>query len=212
MRQQKSKPSLHSLFPTRVYQAPCLSVKSRLFSTLLDEAQTLLENDRAGHKWSVEAYNNGYTSYGSLDQLHQMSEAFKGLQVKIDRHVKNYLSTLGLQVSPQDLYMSRLWLNVMPANCYHAWHTHPLSVISGTFYLQLPKVKAPIRFEDPRMGLFMNRPPLKSSKAFEGEQNFYTLQPNAGDVLLFESWLRHEVPMHQDLEPRVSVSFNYDWK
>jgi uncharacterized protein (TIGR02466 family) len=32
-----------------------------------------------------------------------------------------------------------------------------------------------------------------------------------GDVLLWESWLRHEVPMNMSEEERISVSFNYGW-
>jgi uncharacterized protein (TIGR02466 family) len=36
--------------------------------------------------------------------------------------------------------------------------------------------------------------------------------PEEGDVLLWESWLRHEVPMNMDEDDRVSVSFNYRWE
>jgi uncharacterized protein (TIGR02466 family) len=32
----------------------------------------------------------------------------------------------------------------------------------------------------------------------------------AGAVVLFESWLRHEVPANPGAE-RISVSFNYGW-
>jgi uncharacterized protein (TIGR02466 family) len=30
-------------------------------------------------------------------------------------------------------------------------------------------------------------------------------------VVLFESWLRHEVAANQAEEDRVSISFNYHW-
>jgi len=30
-------------------------------------------------------------------------------------------------------------------------------------------------------------------------------------VLMWESWLRHEVPMNMSGEERISVSFNYEW-
>ena len=33
----------------------------------------------------------------------------------------------------------------------------------------------------------------------------------AGRVVLFESWLRHEVPPNQSSSERVSISFNYSW-
>jgi len=32
-------------------------------------------------------------------------------------------------------------------------------------------------------------------------------KPVVGDVLLWESWLRHEVPMNMSEEDRISVSF-----
>ena len=37
------------------------------------------------------------------------------------------------------------------------------------------------------------------------------LPTEPGDVLLWESWLRHEVPMNQAEDDRISVSFNYRW-
>jgi uncharacterized protein (TIGR02466 family) len=37
------------------------------------------------------------------------------------------------------------------------------------------------------------------------------VKPQVGDVLLWESWLRHEVPMNMSEEDRISVSFNYAW-
>jgi uncharacterized protein (TIGR02466 family) len=33
----------------------------------------------------------------------------------------------------------------------------------------------------------------------------------AGNVILFESWLRHEVSANPVAEDRVSISFNYNW-
>ena len=37
------------------------------------------------------------------------------------------------------------------------------------------------------------------------------VEADVGDVLLWESWLRHEVPMNMSEEDRISVSFNYGW-
>ena len=38
------------------------------------------------------------------------------------------------------------------------------------------------------------------------------LKPDVGDVLIWESWLRHEVPMNMAEDERISVSFNYKWE
>jgi uncharacterized protein (TIGR02466 family) len=32
-----------------------------------------------------------------------------------------------------------------------------------------------------------------------------------GQLVMFESWLKHEVPANRGSEERISVSFNYDW-
>ena len=32
-----------------------------------------------------------------------------------------------------------------------------------------------------------------------------------GHILLFESWLRHEVPTTTTQSERISISFNYSW-
>jgi len=37
------------------------------------------------------------------------------------------------------------------------------------------------------------------------------LSARAGQVVLFESWLRHEVSLNAVAAERVSVSFNYSW-
>jgi uncharacterized protein (TIGR02466 family) len=203
------KHSIHNQFTTSIYQSPALKPHSPLFLDLLSDAEKIFQGDYEGFLWSKKAYKNGYTSYGSLDQLHYMTASFKALAKILDTHLARYIKDLKFQANPKDFYLSRLWLNVMPKNCYHAWHIHPLSVISGTFYLQLPQSKAPIRFEDPRLGFFMNRPTVKAKKT--EDPHFFVLNPHQGDVVLFESWLKHEVPMHGDSEPRISISFNYDW-
>ncbi len=200
-----------TLFSTQIFKTKCLSKRSKLFTELADATERLYAGDIEGAKWSSEHYKNGYTSYGSYDQIHLMTEPFLLLKNKIDQHVKNYIKMLGLDISLDNLFMSRFWVNVMPKGSYHAWHTHPLSVISGTFYLQLPKGASPIRFEDPRFMFFMTRPSLLNKTPKE-QQNFYSLNPQEGDLVLFESWIKHEVPMATQTDPRISLSFNYDLK
>ena len=200
---------LHALFATHIYQKETLKPQTPLFKQLTSSSQDILDQDQKGHQWSQKAYKNGYTSYGSWDQLHLVAPPFAELKKKLDLHVARYLRDLNFDIQPNQIAMSRLWLNVMPAYCYHAWHIHPHSVISGTFYLQLPPGGAPIRFEDPRLGFFMNRPLVKNRKQ---DTHFFALNPQVGQVVLFESWLKHEVPMHLETnDVRVSLSFNYDW-
>jgi uncharacterized protein (TIGR02466 family) len=38
-----------------------------------------------------------------------------------------------------------------------------------------------------------------------------TVPAEAGKLVLFESWLRHEVAPNPKRAERVSISFNYNW-
>jgi uncharacterized protein (TIGR02466 family) len=79
--------------------------------------------------------------------------------------------------------------------------------MSGALYVEVPKSSGAIRFEDPRLPLMMAAPPRRND-APEDLQPFITVQPRPGLLLLWESWLRHEVLRGSGRGERLSVSFN----
>ena len=83
-------------------------------------------------------------------------------------------------------------------------------MISGTTYVTMPKGTSAIKFEDPRLAMMMAAPGRKKN-AKSDLCNFVYIEPSVGEVLLWESWLRHEVPMNMSDEERISISFNYSW-
>jgi len=192
---------MKTFFSTQILQKK-LGLRPSLVNELLNTALKLPEVDDVGVRWCKKNYRNGYTSYGSLNTLHQQFSVFDLLKTRLDVAVKKYAYDLGLKFDTGCLQLSALWVNVMPKDCYHAFHAHPLSVISGTFYLQTSHSASPLRIEDPRAPLFMASP----ARSIQMD-----LRPKVGEVILFESWLKHEVPPHTSAKPRVSVSFNYDW-
>lgn len=193
-------------FTTEIYRS---TVKFDL-KDLKKEIFQIHNADQNGQKWSSLNYPCGYTSYGSMDQLHRMSSTFEDLQKKLDLHVNKYLKTLGYETRKKGLKLNSMWVNIMGSGAQHTAHIHPHSVISGTFYVDVPPGASAIRFEDPRLGLFMNSPLVKAN-APASRQRFVSLNPKAGEVVLFESWLKHEVPRHTGRRERISISFNYDW-
>ena len=56
--------------------------------------------------------------------------------------------------------------------------------------------------------MMMAAPPRRQRARLENK-SFVNVQPKPGTVLLWESWLRHDVPMNLAETERVSVSFNY---
>ena len=72
----------------------------------------------------------------------------------------------------------------------------------------MPPGSGAIRFEDPRLPLMMAAPPRRPD-APEELQPFVTVSPAPGLLLLWESWLRHEVLAGTAKGERLSVSFNF---
>lgn len=197
-------------FATPIYQKKLKSSVATLNQNLLDECEHVRDIDKAGHKWSEKNYFGGFTSYSSWNNMHQRLSTFADLEKLIDQHVKRFANELQWDLMGRKLRMSNCWVNIMPRGTHHSLHLHPLSVISGTYYVQTPKNTSSIKFEDPRLGLFMGAPPRRANCA-RSNKPFVEFKPRAGDLILFESWLRHEVPANPSPQARVSVSFNYEW-
>ncbi len=201
----------HFLFPSLVYAAPLQQGNARAFNRqLLKECLRLRKDDAAGRLWSVENYPQGYTSYGSVHRLHQVSPTFDALRVKLQRHIDAFVRAAGWDLRGRELSMTDCWINIMPRHAVHGLHLHPHATISGTYYVQIPAGSPGLKFEDPRLDRFMAAPPRKS-RAPRGTRPWVTFPVCAGRLLLFESWLRHEVAPNPATAERISVSFNYNW-
>lgn len=202
------------LFTTPVYQAS-LAEEPRFeaFNTELEEACLMLaEEDRAGRAWSKAQGYGGYTSYASLDDLPSRATVFGDLKKKLDRHAAAFSEALAFDLGPRGrLKLDSLWVNVLRSGAVHSGHIHPHSVLSGTVYVAVPPGAAGLRLEDPRLAMMMAAPPRRAD-APEDLRGFVTLTPEAGAVLMWESWLRHEVPTNAARTPRISLSFNYGWR
>lgn len=202
------KSPLLSYFPTLIYEAPLIK-NSKSLNSLVKEVKLdslrIFEHDNDGHEWSESHYANGYTSYSSISNLHEVNSTFVDLKENIDKHVKKYIKGLGFDPSYSPEMVS-CWLNIMPPGGTHSLHLHPLAVISGTFYVDVPKGSGVIKFEDPRLSKMMAAPPRKDAHSSAA---FARIEPQKGHLVLFESWLRHEVEVNRGKGERISVSFNY---
>ena len=200
-----------ALFPTFVYQARLPATGWRPFNQrLLHECLQTREDDLAGQAWSRTRYPGGYTSYGSLGRMHTLSPTFAALERKLRRHVQSFARTLEFDLEGRKLAMTDCWINIMPRLVVHGLHLHPLSTISGTYYVRTPRGAPGIKFEDPRLDRYMAAPPRRSDCRPE-QRPWVTVPASAGKLVLFESWLRHEVPPNPVAAERVSISFNYGW-
>ena len=190
---------------TRLYEAELGD--SGLLGELGHSIRTLARDDQAGRRWSRDCGYKGYTSYASLDDLPRRDPAFADVARLAKPHVAAFAEQCAFKLD-RKLRLDSLWVNLLPASGAHRAHIHPHSVVSGTLYVEVPKGSGAICFEDPRLPLMMAAP-SRADGAPEDLRTLVTVEPRAGLLLLWESWLRHEVLAGRGKGERLSISFNF---
>lgn len=198
---------ISTLFVTRLYRAE-LGGAPALNEELARACRAIAADDEAGKRWSKEHGYRGYTSYASLDDLPRRDPSFAALKRELDRHAGACAKALHLDLGRRKLRLDSIWINVLAPGGAHSGHIHPHSVLSGTYYVETPAGASALKLEDPRLPLMMAAP-ARTQDAPEAERTFVYVAPKAGDVIIWESFLRHEVPANAARKPRISVSFNY---
>ncbi|GAA4027443.1 TIGR02466 family protein [Sphingomonas rosea] len=192
---------MRQLFATPLYEAG-LDLD---LAELAHSIRSLAEDDGAGRRWAKAHGYKGYTSYASLADLPRRDPVFADLAKALTRHAATFAKALAWDVRPK---LDSLWVNLLKPGGHHSAHIHPHSILSGTLYVEVPEGGGAIRFEDPRLPMMMAAP-IRQPDAPEALRPFVTVDPKPGQLLLWESWLRHEVLPGTAKAERVSVSFNF---
>jgi uncharacterized protein (TIGR02466 family) len=187
-----------ALFATQLYEANIGD--AAMLSELAHSIRSLASDDEAGRRWSAEHRYAGYTSYASLDDLPRRDPAFADLAKLLTRRAAAFATDCAFELARKPR-LDSLWVNVLKSGGNHSGHIHPHSIISGTFYVEVPPGAGAIRFEDPRLPLMMAAPARP--------ETFLTVEPRPGMLLMWESWLRHEVLPGTGKAERLSISFNF---
>jgi uncharacterized protein (TIGR02466 family) len=194
-----------SLFVTNLYEAQLGD--EALLAELARSIRSLAADDQAGRGWSRRHRYAGYTSYASLNDLPKRDPVFADLAKLLTRHAAKFAEECVFDLARKPK-LDSLWVNLLKSGGHHSGHIHPHSIISGTLYVEVPPGSGAIRFEDPRLPLMMSAPP-RATDAPEELQSFVTVRPRPGLLLLWESWLRHEVLPGTGRGERLSISFNF---
>ena len=194
---------MRNLFATPLYET--VLDEPELLDDLAHSIHSLAADDRAGIGWSRTHGYKGYTSYASLDDLPRRDPAFADLKRLLTRHASTFAKDLAWDCKPK---LDSLWVNLLKAGGHHSAHIHPHSILSGTLYIEVPPGSGAIRFEDPRLAMMMAAP-TRRDDAPEALRPFVAIDPQPGLLLLWESFLRHEVLPGTAKTERLSISFNF---
>jgi uncharacterized protein (TIGR02466 family) len=198
--------TIRHLFATPFYQSDLAD--PGLLADLVHSCRVLSKDDAAGRRWSRDNHYPGYTSYASLDDLPRRDPSFAALGRKLVKHAAQFAAAAHMDLGGSKPRLDSIWVNILKPGGGHSGHIHPHSIISGTLYLEVPEGGAPLRLEDPRLPLMMAAP-TRHEDAPEEARPFVLMQPQAGSIFLWESWLRHEVVAGHGKGERLSISFNF---
>ena len=155
----------------------------------------------------------------------------KRLEKNLIKTDKNYLSNLGgdqFQVNCKDnsfnkiieeyandycqlldcqkVKLSAMWLNINRKGNSNTGHDHPESVLSGAFYIKVPKDSGDLVFTNDFLLRFF---PLKVNNYNPNNSQVWKVIPEESMLYLFPAWLKHEVTPNNSNKDRVSIGFNF---
>jgi len=194
-----SEAKIYSLFPTPLYV------------TKYDGDTTNL----------VEFFNNCEMSitnpeYGSYSKNTYIldEEICKNLHDFILLHVNKFAKDV-LKYNYDEVNFSQSWISHKNPGEYHVSHTHPNSIISGVFYFDFQSGDPTIVFSDFSTFGKTNNLNLRFQDDFQNNpysQNELNFIPEKNTLVIFPSYLAHEVPLNQTNKIRKSLSFNIMFK
>lgn len=140
-----------------------------------------------------------------------MSRTEPGLS-ELARFIRKAINTATKTIAPnfrlEDYRLvSEGWININPQHGYNKPHSHGGFMWSGCYYVTVPEVS-----NGPSGSIEFLSPVLVPHGYSELKADCYkdriTMRPNAGDILLFPSYLTHWVFPNEAQADRITIAFN----
>ena len=183
------------LFPTLVWK---LQIKAAVCAEMNQRLLALIETLHA----DADQHDSGL-SWQSARNLHEQ-ESLGELVRCIETAAQTVVRFL--RISHDAFELTGCWANVLPKGAAHKTHSHPNNFLSGVYYLRTPDGADTINFHDPRNQTGIIRPPVTELTAENTDQ--VVVKVGSGTLLLFPSYLQHDVHSNNSDSERISISFN----
>lgn len=146
-------------------------------------------------------YINGYTSYRHYNNILSSFDLLNDLGDNILDSCSKISKDIGITA---DLEIKNSWFNINRKNSLHEMHTHLPNMWSGIYYVDAEENDAPLVFKD--MNKLNNWPWTNVTSTNYAPQ--VLIKPMTGNILIFPSFLLHEVKQQTSSHERISISFN----
>lgn len=183
-----NKFEIFQLFPTPIYRTFLDRDLSNKEKKILLNTNNILKNN-VGNKTSNDTYI-------------LKNKNLKNLNKFLDYHVRTYFLDV-LKTKKVKPYITQSWLNNTTLSEYHHEHSHPNSIISGVFYVNVDDTDQ-ISFIKKEHSSFMFE--VDSYNAINSYSWDFEVKNN--DLLLFPSSTFHKVKIKNNSNSRISLAFN----
>jgi uncharacterized protein (TIGR02466 family) len=182
------------LFPTRFWQAPLAMLTPHLEGWRKASLAMRAARPEPAGRTNRQGWN-------SEDMTVLERPDFAPLKQAIRSGCATALAEMGQRTGE---FFLQSWINLHDRGGFNFLHLHEGSLLSGTFYISVPRGSGAFVFRDPRPGVIHGS--LKGSVP-NGHADIH-LTPSAGLLVLFPCWMEHYVEPHDSDEPRIAIGFN----
>ena len=193
---------VHSLFSVPIFHYKLDNYKA-INKELLNYILELQKSDKTGNAHS----NKGGWHSQNFDIVNQ------GPPINFLNKIKDYLKHIisnefGWKYVPNKQRIVAMWAIINKKNSFNVMHNHQNCYFSSAYYVKKPKNSGDITFFDPKEAKTYRFPKIEKYTKYSSEA--VTIKPEEGDLLIFPSYLYHEVGVNLSEDDRVVISFNVD--
>jgi uncharacterized protein (TIGR02466 family) len=168
--------------------------------------------NKSEHKYfsSLELHRN-QGNFCSVDRQILENKKMNRLKKFFINSLKDYASDTYDFKNDVELYITQSWINLSEPKDYHHQHSHPNSILSGVFYIDVDDEKDKINFfQNSINDLFRgNAFSFEHSNFNDFNSQTWWMPSITGRLYIFPSGLPHDVSPNKDrTKNRTSLSFN----
>jgi len=185
-------PTVHSLgaIPIAIYKTE---------NFLTDDEKNYIMNSL-----SYREINESGTNYITNDSYVLTDTNLLNVRSKCQQYLEKYTKEL-LKIA-NDFQITNSWCVKSPTGGSHHAHPHPNSIYSAVYYVEA--TSADVIFEFEALYSYYHRFQYIHIENNEFNATKFKVSPRTGDLLIFPSWIMHQVTENTSKEDRVVLAFN----
>ena len=193
------KSDIINLFPSSVH---LIDIEN--YDVVKEEALSFIYKEQENNPSSVTYSNRG--GWQSHLYYHQWDNIIKKIVDRgLSKHNKFYLDN-------KKIKHRALWFNINNKGDYNVSHHHPQCDLGGVLWIKTPPNCGILKFESLHSYIADNHLESLNEEYKYDTKNYseYNFNPMEGRMIIFPSYLRHQVEPNESDDERISVSFNLD--